>query len=141
MPATFLFGICFYNSDSLRIIMALARTNLPIKRKERNTMDNNRIVQIKKSLEGLGTKEGELYSNQELIKLYTEFQQALANGVFEKTHAEKMRDRDVVVHLEALAKEYGLDETSEFLRFKKNMAFLGSTFPARSGTADLLPLS
>ncbi len=90
-------------------------------------MKNERIKQIKTSLNGLGTKTGELYTNQEIVDSLKELQSALAKGVFEKTHAENLRDRDIVVHFEALAKEYGLDSTETFIRFKSNMSELGYT--------------
>lgn len=90
-------------------------------------MKNERIEQIKKGLNGFGTKAGELYTNQEIVDSLIELQSALAKGVFEKTHAENLRDRDIVIHFEALAKEYGLDQTEVFLRFKKNMRTLGYT--------------
>lgn len=90
-------------------------------------MKNKRIEQIKIGLNGLGTKAEEVYTNQEIVDSLIELQGALAKGVFEKTHAENLRDRDIVIHFEALAKEYGLDQTEEFLRFKKNMGALGYT--------------
>lgn len=84
-------------------------------------MNNERIEQIKKGLSGLGIQAGELYTNQEIVDSLIELQGALAKGVFEKTHAENLRDRDILIYFEALAKEYGLDQTEVFLRFKKNM--------------------
>ncbi len=90
-------------------------------------MNNERINQIKASLNGLGTKADEMYTNQQLVDVLKEFQSALAKGVFEKTHAENLRERDLVLHFEALAKEYGLDQTSTFLRLKSNLEELGYT--------------
>lgn len=52
-------------------------------------------------------------------------QQAMTHGVFEQTHAENLRDRDITLHFEALAEEYGPDETDTFHRFKASMAELG----------------
>lgn len=88
-------------------------------------MNNNRINQITASLSNLGTKPDTLYSHQEIVDLLIELQSAMAKGVFEKTHAENLRDRDIMVHFEALAKEYGLDQTDIFCRFKQNMQELG----------------
>ena len=90
-------------------------------------MNNERIDQIKATLSGLGTKADEMYTNQQLVDVLKEFQNALVKGVFEKTHAENLRGKDLLVHLEALAKEYGLDQTSTFLRLKSNLNELGYT--------------
>ena len=90
-------------------------------------MNNNRMSQIIESLNGLGTKQNIMYTNQEIIDHLTELQGAMARGVFEKTHAENLRDRDIMIHFEALAKEYGLDGTDAYLRFKSNMSELGYT--------------
>lgn len=90
-------------------------------------MNNERIDQIKATLNGLGTKADAMYTNQQLVDVLKEFQNALVKGVFEKTHAENMRGKDLLVHLEALAKEYGLDQTSAFLRLKSNLNDLGYT--------------
>ena len=90
-------------------------------------MNNERIDQTKANLSGLGTKADEMYTNQQLVDVLKEFQSALAKGVFEKTHAENLRERDLVLHFEALAKEYGLDQTSTFLRLKSNLNELGYT--------------
>ena len=90
-------------------------------------MNNIRMSQIIESLKGLGTNQNTMYTNQEIIDHLTELQGAMARGVFEKTHAENLRDRDIMIHFEALAKEYGLDETDTYLRFKANMRELGYT--------------
>lgn len=90
-------------------------------------MRNERAAEIKATLAGLGTIENELYTNQEIVDKLVELQAALSKGVFEKTHAEHMRERDILIHFEALAKEYGLDESETFLRFKNNMNELGYT--------------
>uniref|UniRef100_UPI0040562D71 nuclease-related domain-containing protein n=1 Tax=Agathobacter sp. TaxID=2021311 RepID=UPI0040562D71 len=90
-------------------------------------MNNTRLNQITESLNRLGTKPNTMYTNQEIIDHLTELQGAMARGVFEKTHAENLRDRDIMIHFEALAREYGLDETDTYLRFKSNMSELGYT--------------
>ncbi len=90
-------------------------------------MKNERMTQIKATLNGIGTQDTVLYTNQEIVDKLVELQAALAKGVFEKTHAEHMRERDILIHFEALAKEYGLDESETFIRFKKNMNELGYT--------------
>lgn len=90
-------------------------------------MNTNRISQIIESLNGLGTKQNTMYTNQEIIDHLTELQGAMARGVFEKTHAENLRDRDIMIHFESLAKEYGLDESNTYIRFKSNMSELGYT--------------
>lgn len=90
-------------------------------------MNINRKRQIIKSLNGLGTQQNTMYTNQEIVDHLTELQGAMARGVFEKTHAENLRDRDIMIHFEALAKEYGLSKTDTYLRFKYNMSELGYT--------------
>ncbi|MGI6545606.1 MAG: nuclease-related domain-containing protein [Fastidiosipilaceae bacterium] len=90
-------------------------------------MKNMRMNQIIESLDGLGTNKNTIYTNQEIIDHLKELQKAMARGVFEKTHAENLRDKDIMIHFEALAKEYGLNETDTFLRFKANMNELGYT--------------
>lgn len=90
-------------------------------------MNAARLNQLKKNFDGLGTKQNVLYTNQEVIERLTGLQGAMARGVFEKTHAENLRDRDIMIHFEALAKEYKLNETETFLRFKNNMNEFGYT--------------
>lgn len=90
-------------------------------------MNTNRMIQIIESLNGLGTNQNTMYTNQEIIDHLTELQGAMARGVFEKTHAENLRDRDIMIHFEALAKEYGLDESDTYIRFRINMGELGYT--------------
>lgn len=82
---------------------------------------------IKDTLNGIGTDAGTLYTNQEIVDRLIALQSAMARGVFEKTHAENLRDRDLMIHFEALAKEYSLDTTDTYLRFRKNMNELGHT--------------
>lgn len=90
-------------------------------------MTNTRMNQIIEPLVGLGTKPDVMYTNQEVVDHLKALQSALAQGVFEKTHAENLRDRDIMIHFEALAKEYGLDGTETYHRFKANMDELGYT--------------
>ena len=88
-------------------------------------MNNSRINQILEPLSGLGTTLTGLYTNQEIIDNLEALQAALARGVFEKTHADNLRDKDVMIHFEALAREYSLDKTATYLRFQTNMQDLG----------------
>jgi len=90
-------------------------------------MKNTRVNEIMESLKNLGTNANELYTNKEIVDNLKELQIALAKGVFEKTHAENLRDRDVLIHFEALAAEYDLDKTETFKRFKDNMTELSYT--------------
>lgn len=57
---------------------------------------NKRVEQIVTSLQGLGTSPYRLYINQEVIDRLKELQAAMARGVFEKTHAENLRDKDII---------------------------------------------
>lgn len=51
----------------------------------------------------------------------------MITGVYEKTHAEYMREKDLMVHFATLAAEYGLKETETYKRFESNMNDLGYT--------------
>ena len=86
-----------------------------------------RIEIIKKELCGYGPKADVLYTNEEIVSELKLLQSLLARGVFEKTHAENLKDRDLMIHFDALAKEYDLDKTDTYLRFKKNMGDLSYT--------------
>lgn len=90
-------------------------------------MKTNRIDQITASLNGLGTSADALYTNQEIIDRLKELQSAMMRGIYEKTHADNLRDRDIMLHFEALAKEYGLESTETYRRFAGNMKELGYT--------------
>ena len=90
-------------------------------------MNTNRIDQITASLNGLGTSADALYTNQEIIDRLKELQAAMMRGIYEKTHAENLRDRDIMLHFEALAKEYRLESTETYRRFAGNMKELGYT--------------
>src|SRR5699024_211218 len=85
--------------------------------REEHKMTNTRMNQIIEPLVGLGTRPDVMYTNQEVVDHLKALQSALAQGVFEKTHAENLRDRDIMIHFEALAKEYGLDRTETYHRF------------------------
>ena len=88
---------------------------------------NNRAEQIVTSLQGLGTNSHQLYTNQEVIDRLKELQSAMARGVFEKTHAENLRDKDIMLHFKTLAEEYGLAQTDTYCRFEANMRELSYT--------------
>ncbi len=90
-------------------------------------MNNIRYNQIIKSLDGIGTKANVMYTNQEIIDRLIELQDAMATGVSEKIQAENFRGKDIMNHFESLAKEYSLDESDTYLRFKNNMTKLGYT--------------
>lgn len=88
---------------------------------------NDRTEQIIASLQGLGTSPYRLYTNQEVIDCLKELQAAMARGVFEKTHAENLRDKDIMLHFKTLAEEYGLVQTDTYCRFETNMRELSYT--------------
>lgn len=90
-------------------------------------MNKNRVNSIKKVFKGVGPDSTTLYTNQEIVDLLIELQKTMIAGVYEKTHAEYMRDRDLMVHFSRLAAEYGLKETEIYKRFEKNMNDLGYT--------------
>lgn len=87
----------------------------------------NRATEIKESLKGIGTEIGTPYTHQEIIDRLIALQSALAKGVFEKTHAEHITDREVLRHFEILATDYGLDASERFLRLQRNIGILGHT--------------
>ena len=84
-------------------------------------------VSTRSPLNGLGTSADALYTNQEIIDRLKELQAAMMRGIYEKTHAENLRDRDIMLHFEALAKEYRLESTETYRRFAGNMKELGYT--------------
>lgn len=90
-------------------------------------MNTNRFNQITASFDGLGTAADTLYTNQEIIDRLKALQAAMMRGIYEKTHAENLRDRDIMLHFNALAKEYCLDSTETYRRFADNMTNLGYT--------------
>ena len=90
-------------------------------------MNKDRIAAIKKNFEGVGPKKEVLYTNQEVVDLLQDMQKTMLAGVYEKTHAEYMREKDLLLHFSALAEEYGLKETKTYQRFEKNMNVLGHT--------------
>lgn len=90
-------------------------------------MNNNRKSELVEKMKGLGTVPGGFYTNQEIIDRLGTLQSALATGVFEKTHADNLRDMDVMLHFAVLAKEYGLEETETYARFQNGMKTLSYT--------------
>jgi len=90
-------------------------------------MNQSRINSIKKTFEGVGPVKGMEYTNQEIVDLLMGVQKTMFTGVYEKTHAEFMKERDLLMHFSSLAEEYGLKETETYQRFEKNMSDLGYT--------------
>lgn len=90
-------------------------------------MNKNRVNSIKEAFEGVGPDSTTLYTNQEIVDLLMELQKTMITGVYEKTHAEYMREKDLMVHFATLAAEYGLKETETYKRFESNMNDLGYT--------------
>lgn len=90
-------------------------------------MNKNRVNSIKKVFEGVGPDSTKLYTNQEIVDLLMEIQKTMITGVYEKSHAEYMREKDLMVHFATLAAEYGLKETEIYKRFESNMNDLGYT--------------
>lgn len=88
-------------------------------------MNQKRIAEITQKFNGKGTDSISLYTNQEVVDKLKEVQKIMLEGVFEKTHAEHMRDRDILRHFSSLAEEYGLKDTEIFSRFEANMKEMG----------------
>lgn len=82
---------------------------------------------IRATLEGLGTEQDVLYTNEEIIENLDELQRAIAGGLFAATHVECARARDIMAGIERLAIEHGLESTPEFQRLNTNMNYLGHT--------------
>lgn len=90
-------------------------------------MNETRINNIKKAFEGMGPVATKEYTNQEIVDLLQNIQKMVIAGVYEQTHAEYMRERDLMLHFSTLAEEYGLKGTSTYQRFETNMADMGYT--------------
>jgi len=90
-------------------------------------MNTERVEQIKKSLEGIGTNPSTGYTHQEIIDKLIELEKALLAGVYEKNHAENMRPQDLTTHFALLAEEFGLDDSDTYQRFLINMDDLDHT--------------
>lgn len=90
-------------------------------------MNKNRVLNIKKTFDGVGPVKDKEYTNQEIVDLLVEIQKTMMTGVYEKTHAEFMKERDLMRHFATLATEYGLHETDTYKRFETNMSELGFT--------------
>lgn len=86
-----------------------------------------RMEQIRSELNGLGTESGRVYTNDEVIQKLVELQAAMAKSVFALRHAEHFVAKDIMIHFSALAREYGLENCSEFRRLQVNMKSLGFT--------------
>ncbi len=90
-------------------------------------MNENRINSIKIAFEGIGPDKTTMYTNQEIVDKLIDIQTVMKKGVYEKTHAEYMRDRDLMIHFASLATEYGLLDTEVYKRFEENMRDLSYT--------------
>jgi len=90
-------------------------------------MNEIRVNNIKKAFEGIVPEVTKEYTNQEIIDLLQNIQKTMIAGVYEQTHAEYMKERDLMIHFSSLAEEYGLKETATYKRFESNMADLGYT--------------
>lgn len=89
--------------------------------------NRERVNSIIKSFEGVGPDGTTLYTNQEIVDGLMDLQRQQMTGVYEQTHAEHMRERDLMLHFSTLATEYGLRETDVYKRFESNMNEMGYT--------------
>ena len=71
-------------------------------------MNEIRVNNIKKAFEGIVPEVTKEYTNQEIIDLLQNIQKTMITGVYEQTHAEYMKERDLMIHFSSLAEEYGL---------------------------------
>lgn len=90
-------------------------------------MNTNRTEKIKSSLQELGPKLGELYTNQQMIDKSIELQTAIADQVAEITNSDTIKGRDLRKALQTIAKEHGLESVESFLRLDRNINELGYT--------------
>lgn len=91
-------------------------------------MNQNRVNSIKKTFPTERPDSTTLYTNQEIVNLSQQgLFKPMKEGIYEKVHAEYMRDKDVMIHISRLAEEYGLKETEAYKRFESNMNELGYT--------------
>lgn len=90
-------------------------------------MNEARVINIKKGFEGILPEESKEYTNQEIVDLLQNIQKTMKAGVYEQTHAEYMKERDLMLHFSSLAEEYGLKQTATYKRFEMNMGDLGYT--------------
>lgn len=86
-----------------------------------------RKEQIRSELNGLGTETGQVYTNEEIIRKLVDLQAAMAKSVFAINHAEHLVAKDIMIHFNSLAQEYGLDDCTEFKRLQTSMKTLGFT--------------
>lgn len=91
-------------------------------------MNQNRVNSIKKTFPTERPDSTTLYTNQEIVNLLQQgLVKPMKEGIYEKVHAEYMRDKDVLPHISRLAEEYGLKEMEAYKRFESNMNELGYT--------------
>lgn len=90
-------------------------------------MNENRVNSIRETFEGVGPVKDKEYTNQEIVDLLMGIQKNMLTGVYEKTHAEYMREKDLLRHFSSLATDYGLSNSATYKRFEKNMNELGYT--------------
>lgn len=86
-----------------------------------------RAEKIKLSFNDKGTEEFKLYTNDEIIEKLEDLQSSLAAVIFEYTHAQCCRDREIVAHLNTLAADHGLDDSTLVNRLSSNIQQLGIT--------------
>lgn len=90
-------------------------------------MVTNKKESIKTSLQGLGPKLGELYTNQQMIDKSIEMQAAIADCISELAETEKVNGRDLRKQVLSIAEEHGLENDESFLRLDKGLDELGYT--------------
>lgn len=90
-------------------------------------MSQERVLQIKNDLMKLGTEQNKLYTNEEIKEKLEQLQVEMTNGVFAVTHAAHFHAKDIMLHFNALAMEYGLESMPEYQRLNRNMSCLGYT--------------
>ncbi len=90
-------------------------------------MNKIRVNNIKEKLKDLAPEPGKEYTTQEQVDIYVGLEKGMAEGVYEKTHAEYMSEKEVLKHISSLAEEHGLKASVTFKRFEANMNDLSYT--------------
>lgn len=88
-------------------------------------MNENRVTSLRKQFDGVVPNRTTLYTKEEIVDKAQKILDIMKSGIYEKVHAEYMRDKDVLLHISVLANEYGLESTETYKRFERNMQGLG----------------
>lgn len=86
-----------------------------------------RVSSIKEGLYAIAPKPGIYYTNQEIVDRLKEFQSALNEGIYNKTHCENFSEREIFTHMRELAFSFGIDTLNPYFRLQDNLDHMGRT--------------